>query len=372
MASHTLPKGIRLMRGRFQARIRHQGRDYVQTWDTEAQAIGWMQRTRRELDAGTFAGLVVEDPDTRRPLPPMLGDYAATWVAERDLKPRTRAEYERMLEHFQALDKHRLDQISRDQVKRWYTSLKLAPVAKKHTYELLRAIFNTAVDDEHIDVSPVRIRGAAKTRKAPLDNLPTAVKVHELADRMPTAKYRVMVLMSAWCGLRFGEATELRRKDIISDDGGVPIVVRVRRGVVRVGSEHIVGTPKSAAGMRDVTIPPHIRSDVQNYLQTLPSGPENLIFPATRTGRHMQPSSLYKPFYAAREAVGLPTLRWHDLRHFSATTAAQTGATLAELQARLGHSTVHAAMRYQHAVSGADQRIAEAMSNVVTLKPRTA
>ena len=53
----------------------------------------------------------------------------------------------------------------------------------------------------------------------------------------------------------------------------------------------------------------------------------------------MQPSSLYKPFYAARKSVGLPTLRWHDLRHFSATTAAMTGATLAELQGRLGHST---------------------------------
>ena len=86
----------------------------------------------------------------------------------------------------------------------------------------------------------------------------------------------------------------------------------------------------------------------------------------------MAPSSLYKPFYRARTAVGLPALRWHDLRHFSATTAAGTGATLAELQARLGHSTVAAAMRYQHAASGRDEAIAEAMSNVVKMKPRTA
>ena len=42
--------------------------------------------------------------------------------------------------------------------------------------------------------------------------------------------------------------------------------------------------------------------------------------------------------------------------------AAATGATLAELMARLGHSTPAAAMRYQHAAAGRDQVIAELMS----------
>ena len=42
--------------------------------------------------------------------------------------------------------------------------------------------------------------------------------------------------------------------------------------------------------------------------------------------------------------------------------AAQTGATMAELMGRLGHSTQHAAMRYQHAAKGRDQAIAEALS----------
>jgi integrase len=79
----------------------------------------------------------------------------------------------------------------------------------------------------------------------------------------------------------------------------------------------------------------------------------------------MAPASLYKPWYRARENVGLPDLRWHDLRHFAGTTAAQTGATLAEVQGRLGHRTVQAVMRYQHAASGRDAEIADAMSKVV-------
>ena len=196
--------------------------------------------------------------------------------------------------------------------------------------------------------------------------------MHALAEAMPTAKYRTMTLLSAWCGLRFGETTELRRKDVALDDEGTPVAIRVRRAVVHVGGDAVVGDPKSEAGISDVAIPPHIRVDVKDYLDTIPAKTDRLLFPGTRTGAHMKPSSLYKPWYGAREVVGLPTLRWHDLRHFAGTTAAQSGATLAELQAGLGHSTVAAALRYQHAASGRDEAIAEAMSNVVKLKPRSA
>ena len=44
--------------------------------------------------------------------------------------------------------------------------------------------------------------------------------------------------------------------------------------------------------------------------------------------------------------------------------AASPGATLAELMARLGHSTPAAAMRYQHAGQGRDQAIAELLSKI--------
>lgn len=59
---------------------------------------------------------------------------------------------------------------------------------------------------------------------------------------------------------------------------------------------------------------------------------------------------------------GRPDLRLHDLRHTGATMAAMAGATLAELQARLGHSSVNAALRYQHAIQGRDAQIAAALS----------
>ena len=69
-----------------------------------------------------------------------------------------------------------------------------------------------------------------------------------------------------------------------------------------------------------------------------------------------------KLYTKARAAAGRPDLRLHDLRHTGATLAAPTGATLAELMARLGHSTPQAALRYQHAAQGRDTEIARLLS----------
>jgi integrase len=77
------------------------------------------------------------------------------------------------------------------------------------------------------------------------------------------------------------------------------------------------------------------------------------------------PSTLYRVFYPARSKAGRDDLRFHDLRHTGAVLAASTGATLAELMARLAHSTSGAALRYQHAAQDRDRVIAVALSELV-------
>ena len=93
--------------------------------------------------------------------------------------------------------------------------------------------------------------------------------------------------------------------------------------------------------------------------------PDALLFPAADGVSHLAPSTLYTSFYRARDLAGRPDLRWHDLRHTGAVLAAQTGATLAELMGRLGHSTPQAALRYQHAAQGRDAEIARRLSAMV-------
>jgi integrase len=93
------------------------------------------------------------------------------------------------------------------------------------------------------------------------------------------------------------------------------------------------------------------------------------VFPAADGVSHIAPSTLYRVYYPARKAAGRPDLRWHDLRHTGAVLAAQTGATLAELMSRLGHSTPQAALRYQHTAKGRDTEIAAALSRMARETP---
>jgi integrase len=145
--------------------------------------------------------------------------------------------------------------------------------------------------------------------------------------------------------------------------------------VARTDAGRQVKDPKSEAGKRDVGIPPHLMPLVAEHLiEHAGRGRDALLFPAA-SGGHMSPSSLYAVYHPARDAAGRPDLRFHDLRHTGATLAAATGATLAELMRRLGHSSPAAAMRYQHAADDRDAAIAAALSElhqakVVTLRPR--
>jgi integrase len=71
---------------------------------------------------------------------------------------------------------------------------------------------------------------------------------------------------------------------------------------------------------------------------------------------------LYEAWTAARDRCGLPSnAHLHDLRHFGGTLAAQKGATLRELQGRLGHATARAALIYQHVAADRDKALAERM-----------
>ena len=181
-------------------------------------------------------------------------------AADRDLKPRTRELYRNLLDDviLPDLGGERLDRITPALVREWYARLDPERATRRaHAYGLLRTVLGSAVTDDILTANPCKVPGGSHapkqhtTKIASLDELDTIVKA------MPE-RYRAMVLLAAWCGLRFGELTELRRSDLDMAEG----VVHVRRGVVRAGGEVIVGTPKSSAGIRTVSIPPHVRPAV--------------------------------------------------------------------------------------------------------------
>jgi integrase len=327
------------------------------TFQTKTDARAWLALRHAEIISGKWRPRSADTAATFR-------RYAATWLADRPLKPRTRHHYQQLLEQrllprFGAL---RPSQITPDMVRAWHAEMgEDTPTLRAHCYGLLRSILATAVHDELISANPCHIRGAGNSKRVHKIITLDLAELAELVAAMPE-RLQPMTLLAAWCGLRFGELTELRRKDVDLARG----VIHVRRAVTRVAGDFVVGTPKSDAGVRDVAVPPHLLPMLRQHLSgATTGGREGMLFPAAGDPtRHLAPASLYRVFYAARKAAGRPDLRWHDLRHTGAVLAASTGASLAELMARLGHSTPQAALRYQHASLGRDAEIARRLSEM--------
>lgn len=329
---------------------------------TKKDARGWLAQRHSEIVAQQWT-----PPQAVQAPKLTFAEYAKTWlatrqVAGRPLKDRTREHYQKLLDDhiagtFAALP---LASITADDVRAWYArTLVDKPTMRSHAYGLLRTIFATAASDGKIAQNPAVIRGAGTAKRVHKVRPATVSEIGTIADAMPN-RWSLMVLLAAWLAMRFGELTELRRKDIDLDDE----VVRVRRAVVRTDDGFTVTTPKSDAGVRDIAIPPHLLPAIEDHLsEHVGSKADSLLFPAVGGG-HLAPATLYRRFYTAREKANRDDLRWHDLRHSGAVLAAATGATLAELMARLGHSTPQAAMRYQHAAQGRDREIAALLSKL--------
>lgn len=351
----------RLPSGRYRARYKDPAAGRVSapnTFATKGEADRWLTLRRAELLRADWTSTVT---GTRA-----FGDYARTWLSERQLKPRTREHYRKLLDK-QILPTFAgtpIRSISPTMVRSWYASLSPAtPTLRAHAYGLLRAVLETAVYDGEISANPAHIRGAGTTSRAVTITPATLDELTALVAAMPPRR-QAMILLAAWCGLRYGELTELRRKDLDLQRG----VVHIHRAVTRVDGHYVITSPKSAAGRRDVNLPPHLIPALEHHLhEHTPPGADTLLFPATGDPtRHLAPATLYKTFYRARTQAGRPDLRWHDLRHTGAVLAAHTGATLAELMNRLGHSTPQAALRYQHAINDRDTQIAAALSQLAT------
>lgn len=327
------------------------------TYAREDDAEGWLNAERRKIDLGTWGAVERSDGIT-------LTKYADQWLEQRQLRPRTKQLYKSLLDRLivPALGDTKLAKLTPALIREWHSDLGSdTPTRNAHAYSLLHAICATAVQDELLDANPCRIAKASQTKRRHKVDVLSPAELDKLAKKMP-AHMQLSVTLAAWCGLRWGETSELRRKDIAPDCSAV----HVQRAVTyRDGAIH-VGQPKTSAGVRTVNVPPHIRPALKAHLKEhVSKGSEALLFTG-KDGGHLRHYEYQYPWEKARKAIGKPNFRVHDLRHVGAVMAAQSGATTAELMHRLGHTTPAMALRYQHVGENRDAVIAERLSKLAT------
>ncbi|CAL9531161.1 tyrosine-type recombinase/integrase [Streptomyces sp. enrichment culture] len=350
----------KLPSGRYQARYvgpDGQLRPAPETFRTKRDADAWLADKQTEMRRGDW-----HDPDAGR-VP--FESYADAWIKEREVTTRTRQLYASLLRHHLAptFGPVNVADISPPLVRRWRAD-KLAagtgPTTVAKAYALLRAILGTAVADQMIRRNPCTIKGASVVH-TPERPTATVQEVYDLADAIQP-RYRALVLMAGFLGLRWGELIGLHRRDVDLDH----VAVRVRRAVAELNNgQREIKAPKSAAGKRTVSIPAAILPDIREHLNRYAEpGADGRVFVGAK-GATPRRNHFNRLWRKACDDIGVKALHFHDLRHTGNTLAASTGASTRELMARMGHSTARAALIYQHASAERDRLIADAVSGLV-------
>lgn len=189
----------------------------------------------------------------------------------------------------------------------------------------------------HSPAQPLKTTRAVQKRRAYL----THEQVRELADAIDP-RYRLLILMLAYTGLRFGEAAALRVECLDLTRRRV----NVRQSVTEVKGQLVWSPPKNGKE-RLVPLPRFLAAALADHIAGMRDS--DLVFSAARGGALRLNTWRRRTFNVAPELLNtrraeeelspFPAVTPHDLRHTAASLAIQTGANVKTLQRMLGHAS---------------------------------
>ncbi len=346
------------------------GRWQVRYRDPTGQTISGDVTFVSESEAGSFLSTVEADMVRGAWIDPRAGEismdaFTVRWLASRRLAPRTRDLYEGLLrKHIVAvLGEVQLGRLTPSAVRTWNADMLAAgrpgEVVVAKCYRLLRSILSSAVEDGLIARNPCVLKGAGVER-SPERPVATIPEVYALADAIDP-RYRLMVLLATFAGLRLGELFGLERRHIDMLHG----VVIVDQQLLELPGRTWLGPPKTDAGRRRVTVPDAMHADIEHHLARWVAVDPGAPMFSRADGSVLTRRFFHRRWVKATDEVGLAPLHFHDLRHTGNTLAAATGASTKELMARMGHASSRAALIYQHATRDRDVAIARALSTLI-------
>lgn len=344
--------------GRWEARWRDpNGRVRGKTYDTKGEARRHLDRVSADQQRGVWT-----DPALGRiTLDKWIDQW---WATTTNLRPSTRArDLSYITTHLRpALGGTRLERLDHLTVRQWAADLQakgLAPATVQKAFQILNKILASAVQGRLITHNPCDGVPLPRIERTEMRFL-TPPQVALLADTIHP-RFRAMVLVGAYGGLRFGELAGLRATNVDPLRGRLKIV----ESMTEVSGHLNVGPPKSEAGRRSLTLPQGVTAELQTHLTTFPPGRDDLVFTSPRSAPLRRSTFRTRFWLPAIEKAEVAPLRLHDLRHTAVAFWIEAGATPVEIAARAGHTSVSVVLdRYGHLLPGADERLRDRLDEL--------
>lgn len=230
--------------------------------------------------------------------------------------------------------------LTRRDVQAWVARSKGSPLSIRHRVDCLRAAMGWAVKWGLIETNPAQ----------GLD-LPSVSRpyVHPMSDAQAEAIIAAtagewhgpIVALALYTGMRQGELLGLRWEDV--DMKRETLVVRhsLTRLPGRYGIRYILTDPKSVKSRRSIPLVPEAVEILREHQRSQLTGAgswKGLVF--NRGDKPVDGTALTHEFQASLARAGLPSMRFHDLRHGTASLLLAKGVPMAVVSAILGHSGI--------------------------------
>ena len=183
-------------------------------------------------------------------------------------------------------------------------------------------------------------------------------------------RLEALLTLAVTTGMRRGELLALHWDDIDLNEGSV----YVRRTIGRIGKFGLVESePKTQRSRRKITLPTFVLDTLKRHLEhqqemRAKAGAlwrETGIVFCNIYGGYLESSNLHNDFKRLLEKVGLPNIRFHDLRHSAATILLGIGVHPKIVQELLGHRNISMTMDiYSHVLPSMQQETMEKLDDL--------
>ena len=284
-------------------------------------------KTQKEVrEKMQAAAVAVNDGDYFEPSKITVGQWLDTWSEEylNSVKPRTVESYKANIkQHIKpAIGALRLSELTAVDVQRLYNNLtnkrSKKPLSAKSKKNVHKTEIKPLADDEMV----------------------------AFLDAVKGCEYEIIYVVTLFTGMREGEVLGLTW-DCIDFKGGTITIKQQLQKVRSSGGEYILTSTKNGKSrivapanyvMQLLTNQRKLQNSQRLKAGSAWSNPFNLVF-TNALGRNLCAQTVYLHFKKLAAAAGVPSARFHDLRHSYAVAALRSGDDIKTVQENLGHHT---------------------------------